>query len=308
MEHLLFCSMSLFGLSAVKRQNQSWSSLQLAVSKGCSIVYFQVQVDLPIWQFLGIKCVLGWSYQAPLFPGLLFCIQDIQADQQLRQPGFSRRCSCRRRWKILQRRQHSFVVDTRALALFFVCVFCGTWGKSSLSKPTFSHGLWVKFMVKSMKIHENPTFGGFPGSHLAARSGRGAGGSAGFGGWRDGRRAASGARGLGDPTGVFWASDSHLVVCQSLIGWWFGVTNGDFAMAKCKKSPDLVGGFKHEWIIFHNIWIIWDIILMSSFSHWRTPHIFQDGHIAPPTSHWLMWIMVNNMGFDRIWLVISWGF
>ena len=62
-----------------------------------------------------------------------------------------------------------------------------------------------------MKIHENPTFGGFPGSQLAARSPGRAGGSASFGGWRDGRGAASGARGLGTQQVFFWASDSHLV-------------------------------------------------------------------------------------------------
>ena len=83
------------------------------------------------------------------------CSEDSPSKQiQQRQPGFSRRCSCRR-W-------NSLVVDTRALALFFLVFFAGhpAGNLHLISKPTFSHGLWVKFMVKSMvkfmKIHENP--------------------------------------------------------------------------------------------------------------------------------------------------------
>ena len=45
----------------------------------------------------------------------------------------------------------------------------------------------------------------------------------------------------------------------------------------------LLGGFKHGWIIVHNIIIyiyiyIWVVILPIDF------HIFQDGNIAPPSS------------------------
>ena len=44
--------------------------------------------------------------------------------------------------------------------------------------------------------------------------------------------------------------------CQSLIGWWFCVTHGDFAMAKCKKSPDLVGGLEYDFYFPFHVWYV----------------------------------------------------
>ena len=64
---------------------------------------------------------------------------------------------------------------------------------------------------------------------------------------------------------MIWYDD-----CQSLIGWWFGVTHGDFAMAKCNKSPDLVGGLEYDWIIFHFIYGMSSFPLTNSI-------IFQGG-------------------------------
>ena len=50
-------------------------------------------------------------------------------------------------------------------------------------------------------------------------------------------------------------------------GWWFG-----------------------RFFIFHNIW--------DNPSHWRT-HIFQDGHIAPPTS-WVTRMVANQSSFPQL--------
>ena len=66
-------------------------------------------------------------------------------------------------------------------------------------------------------------------------------------------------------------------------------------------KPHLVGGFKHGWIIFHNIWgspSHWLYFFsrwlkpptshgpfhMSSETHWRTPSLFKMGR-SPPTSY-----------------------
>ena len=60
------------------------------------------------------------------------------------------------------------------------------------------------------------------------------------------------------------------------------------------NNPHLVGGFKHEWIIFHFIYG------MSSFPLTFT-HIFQDGHIAPPTGFMCLfmgkdcWVSQSNL-------------
>ena len=58
----------------------------------------------------------------------------------------------------------------------------------------------------------------------------------------------------------------------------------------------LVGGFKHEWIMFH---FIWDVIrnpLTNSI-------IFQDGEIAPPptSSTWDMVSLTIAMAYETIW-------
>jgi hypothetical protein len=72
-------------------------------------------------------------------------------------------------------------------------------------------------------------------------------------------------------------------IAQPRGGWWFGDPKSCWSIVEnpwkiLLKTGSLVCGLQHEWIIFP--FHIWDVI--------QTPLtnaiVFQDGHIAPPTS------------------------